>query len=200
MATKKISQLNTIVTVADTDTLPIVDADVSETKKVTALNLQDYILGDATSADMAKLHSVTADATELNYVDGVTSAIQTQLNSKRLYSKVLAASRDGTAASGDVSYTGVGFQPTSIQAIMSVNDTTYSSNGYADSARSSYCVCTAAANKFWTQQQLIKYTDINNWGQYAVVKSYDVDGFTLTWTKGGTPPAGTLIITFICYK
>lgn len=42
----------------------------------------DAILTSATGADLTKLHEVTASSAELNYVDGVTSAIQTQIDSK----------------------------------------------------------------------------------------------------------------------
>jgi hypothetical protein len=37
-------------------------------------------------------------------------------------------------------------------------------------------------------------------GQTAVVASYDSDGFTLTWTKHGSPSAATLTVNAICYK
>lgn len=47
------------------------------------LDLNGNAVGVATAADLTKLHAVTADATELNYVDGVTSAIQTQLGNKQ---------------------------------------------------------------------------------------------------------------------
>lgn len=47
------------------------------TGDITATNF-----GDASSADLTKLSELTATSTELNYVDGVTSAIQTQLNDK----------------------------------------------------------------------------------------------------------------------
>ena len=40
------------------------------------------VLGDATSADLSKLHNVTASAVELNYMGGVTGKVQTQLDSK----------------------------------------------------------------------------------------------------------------------
>ena len=39
----------------------------------------------ATSITVSQISDLTADATELNYVDGVTSAIQTQLDSKAVY-------------------------------------------------------------------------------------------------------------------
>lgn len=47
------------------------------------LDLNGHTVGAATAADLTKLHALTADATELNYVDGVTSAIQTQLDAKQ---------------------------------------------------------------------------------------------------------------------
>lgn len=46
------------------------------------INLNGNKIGDATETDLTKLNALTATATELNYVDGVTSAIQTQLDSK----------------------------------------------------------------------------------------------------------------------
>lgn len=47
------------------------------------LDLNGFTVGDATAADLTKLSALTATATELNHVDGVTSAIQTQLGGKQ---------------------------------------------------------------------------------------------------------------------
>lgn len=47
------------------------------------LDLGGFQVGDADAADLTKLAALTATATELNYVDGVTSAIQTQLDAKQ---------------------------------------------------------------------------------------------------------------------
>lgn len=44
------------------------------------LDLNSFTVGAATAADLTKLNALTATSTELNYVDGVTSAIQTQLD------------------------------------------------------------------------------------------------------------------------
>lgn len=46
------------------------------------LDLDGFNVGDATPIDLTKLSELTATSTELNYVDGVTSAIQTQLDDK----------------------------------------------------------------------------------------------------------------------
>lgn len=46
------------------------------------LDLNSNTVGDATAADLTKLSELTATSVELNYVDGVTSAIQTQIDAK----------------------------------------------------------------------------------------------------------------------
>lgn len=45
------------------------------------LDLNGHLVGAANASDLTKLHAVTATSTEINYSSGVTSAIQTQLNS-----------------------------------------------------------------------------------------------------------------------
>jgi hypothetical protein len=47
------------------------------------LDLNGFTVGAATAADLTKLNALTATSTELNYVDGVTSAIQTQIDGKQ---------------------------------------------------------------------------------------------------------------------
>ena len=57
----------------------------------------------ATYADTADyVHGVTATATELNYVDGVTSALQTQLNGKQAADADLTDLADGTLSASKV--------------------------------------------------------------------------------------------------
>jgi hypothetical protein len=45
---------------------------------------------------------------------------------------------------------------------------------------------------------LIYQTDNSNY-QYATVKSWDADGFTLSWVKQSSP-AGTATLTFLCFR
>lgn len=68
--------LNNVVTAKTTGLTAKVGALETESERV------KKVLGEATSADLSKLHSVTASAAELNYMDGVTSNVQGQLNSK----------------------------------------------------------------------------------------------------------------------
>ena len=59
-------------------------------------------VGDASAADLTKLSEVTATSTELNYVDGVTSNVQTQLNSKSTVSSGASAPATTPGAIGDL--------------------------------------------------------------------------------------------------
>jgi len=117
-----------------------------------------------------------------------------------LKSKIVVFTRDASASSGDVSYTGVGFTPSSIKALMNVDGALYNSDGFSDSSKTSYSTYTGAANQLWQYAAIITYSNNASWGQSAIVKSYDSDGFTLTWNKVGTPTAGTLKIIAICYR
>lgn len=118
----------------------------------------------------------------------------------RLASKVITATRDGVAASGDVAYTGVGFIPTSIIALMNVNGALYQSIGIVDSSKVSQSNYLSAADVVFQSGNFITYSNQSSWAQGAVVKSFDTDGFTLTWTKIGSPTANTMLIVFLCFK
>jgi hypothetical protein len=52
------------------------------TELQTAVNDLETITADVSASDLTKLSQVTATSTELNYVDNVTSAIQTQMDLK----------------------------------------------------------------------------------------------------------------------
>ena len=89
MADKKITELTALTTAASTDVLVIVDnSGTPTTKKITASNFKNGLatLASPTFTGTVVLPSDTSignvSATEIGYVDGVTSAIQTQLNSK----------------------------------------------------------------------------------------------------------------------
>ncbi len=77
------------------------------------------LLDDATAAAQLVTLGLTADATELNYVDGVTSAIQTQMNLK---APLASPALTGT--------------PTTPTATPGTNTTQIASTAYADAAAS----------------------------------------------------------------
>jgi hypothetical protein len=89
MADQKISQLTAITTVDATDVLPIVDTSANTTKKVsiTQLKAEAPVQSVAGKTGAVTIEATDIDAnvsnTEFGYLNGVTSAIQTQLNSKQ---------------------------------------------------------------------------------------------------------------------
>lgn len=58
----------------------------------------DLSVGDIPNLTLSKITDITATATELNYVDGVTSNIQTQLNGKQATISDLETIRSGASA------------------------------------------------------------------------------------------------------
>ena len=117
--------------------------------------------------------------------------------------KVITATRDLTTATGDVAYTGVGFKPSSIIAIASVNDSYTQSFGMADASLGKgylYLPISASGKgEVGTGNFLVAMVTYASAYQVAIVKSYDTDGFTLTWTKNGSP-TGTFTMIFLCFR
>jgi hypothetical protein len=89
MADKKISALDAIVSIANDDVLPIVDTSVATTKKIsiTQIAAQAPVQSVAGRTGAVTIAATDIDAnvsnTEFSYLNGVTSAIQTQLNAKQ---------------------------------------------------------------------------------------------------------------------
>lgn len=160
---------------------------------------------DASSAQTATNKVITNVATTApaTPADGMLwwDTDDTNTTTGMLNSKVIALTRDTSAANADVAYTGVGFIPSSIHFLMVVDGTLYRSDGVVDSSRVGVCNYQSAANTYYQNLgAAITYSNQSGWAHNAVVKSYDVDGFTLTWGKIGTPTAGTMKVTAICYK
>jgi hypothetical protein len=155
-------------------------------------------------ADVISLAGLSGEPAELTtHKDLTTNVHGVGALGFKVTSKVKLETRDMTAASGDVSYTGYGFQPTAlvIFAGRSSGSVMEMSWGASDSAKAmgevnlrypavdgstSYCILvqSAAGSEY----------------QFATLKSYDADGFTLTWTKGGSPSAGTLKFVVLALK
>ena len=90
MADVKITDLTAISTIASTDVLPIVDVGDDITKKISISQIASQspvqsVAGKTGVVTLAAsdIGSGTVDNTEYGYLNGVTSAIQTQLNAKQ---------------------------------------------------------------------------------------------------------------------
>lgn len=103
-------------------------ANTAKTNAATAQTRADnaYDLADGKVSNLSDL-GVTATATELNYVDGVTSSIQTQLNAKVPTTRTV----NGKALSGDITLTA---SDVSADASGSASAALSSANTYTDNA------------------------------------------------------------------
>lgn len=114
--------------------------------------------------------------------------------------KVGTITRDMDAVSGDVSYTGVGFTPGLVFFTAAVQ-TTSISFGFGDATTSTF-------SRGWNagggsilftggSGACVHLYESSILGQDAVVKSLDSDGFTLTWSKSGSPTPATITIGYV---
>jgi hypothetical protein len=113
-----------------------------------------------------------------------------------LKSKVITLTRSFATASGDISYTGVGFRPIALIAFGSqANGSPVTFLGIVDSALECQNLNTAT-----THDVTARFLVLGSGGhdQTAIVKSYDADGFTLTWTKTGFPGGPDASIAVLC--
>lgn len=115
-------------------------------------------------------------------------------------SKVIVSTRNMTAASGSVAYTGAGFTPRKITAYAGVSSTRPQSVGVGDVANMMAVSTgsTAAADSIVATSLIYLASTTAGAVQYAGIASMDANGFTLNWTKYGTTAAGTADLTFFC--
>jgi len=110
-------------------------------------------------------------------------------------SKVLSHTREMDAATGDVAYTGYGFQPTTLIVIGVVADLgDIVSIGFADVNLAEMCAYRENTTDLFyidTAKLMFLNETYGSLSQAAVLKTLDADGFTLTWTKDGTPASHT---------
>jgi len=110
------------------------------------------------------------------------------------------------AADGNVSYTGVGFKPTHINFWLGAGNGTNSSFGFGATDSSKAGVFSAFSNNgqvgFNSAAAVVVFNGGSDTTIYdsAVLASYDADGFTLTWTKLGSPGGSTITVNYIAFK
>lgn len=155
--------------------------------------LENWVLDYASGDD------IIAGTSEDKYINPKAMA-DADLNS-RLKSKIKSFTRDYGSASGDVSYTGIGFKPTSmIVHYGKTGATVGDGQGFVDSSKVSGCINNRQNNNTIAINSNFIYSDPVSGGyQSAIVKSFNDDGFTLTWTKFGSP-TGTLNLNLIAFK
>ena len=113
--------------------------------------------------------------------------------------KVGILTREMDAVSGNVAYTGIGFTPKLILFDYGVDGTAeiYTGMGFDDgtNARATSISATDGTKVFQTNKSIGALEDGSK-SQVAEIASFDSDGFTLTWAKGGAPASATLSVNF----
>jgi hypothetical protein len=114
--------------------------------------------------------------------------------------KIINSTRSSTAANGNVAYTGVGFKPSLVLALMSSSGALGRWSIGGMDGTTSYSLYT---NELGNTQTIATYAGAvtaSGGSQLAAYSSFDVDGFTITWTKTGAPAADTYSLIFICFR
>lgn len=110
--------------------------------------------------------------------------------------------RDVSVPTGTQSITSVGFKPKALIIIGAIPSTVSASWGMAD-VNSSFVVFSnngGTAGQFTAASSLLAtiYTTAGNFYQGAL-SSFDADGFTISWTKTGTP-TGTATFGYVAFR
>lgn len=109
-----------------------------------------------------------------------------------------AFTRVMNANTGDVSYTGIGFKPKAIILQSIIDYENIISTGFATAATKQTCQYHDLDGNWWGYDLLIAVLiDAACQGQYGTFKSFDDDGFTITWAKD-TGIAGTANCFALC--
>lgn len=95
--------------------------------------------------------------------------------------------RDLSLASGSVSYTGVGFTPKTCTFISSLDGTFRSSIGSDDGTNHKAVSLISSSANIWTSDSIVAYDGVGANYVVAHITSMDADGFTIAWTKTGSP-------------
>jgi len=131
-----------------------------------------------------------AIGTALQYLRTNAGATAPEWTTGIISTKLKSETRARDAASGDVAYTGYGFQPKALIVLGGYSN----SMGLGGVDLNEFCHYLAADSViprssaadiiYFSQEAGVKE-------QHALLKTLDADGFTLTWTKVGSPTSTT---------
>ena len=162
MANVKITALNNLASadVADGDVFVIDDITATETKKITIANLSTAVGAAGFTVSRALVSDGSGDiavsdvtATEIGYLDGVSSAVQTQIDTK--IATTASASNDYvTYARLNANVNVVSANSTAVEARRAANNTLLTAEDTALQARIAANTLVAASNDFVTYARL----------------------------------------------
>lgn len=108
-----------------------------------------------------------------------------------------STSRTINATSSNVSITGVGFQPKILVFFSCLDGKASWSNGIASSSSTQSIYVLANSATTTGSQNAVDVGDDPSNKSAATVGSFDSDGFTLAWTKTGSPTGSTAIVRYL---
>lgn len=115
--------------------------------------------------------------------------------------KVGTLDRDMTATTAAVEYTGIGFTPKALVFFATKQGAAINSftSWGMDDGTNHMCILLETTTNISTAISIAVY-ESGTQAQTAVVSATSSNSFTLTWTKSGTPSAGTATVMYIAYK
>ena len=141
----------------------------------------DTLLGGVSATEFAILDGATVTTTELNYVDGVTSNIQTQLDAK-------LSSVDLSAYTGDVDITG--------ELVVDSYNETYGAVTSSTNATTVNCEAGNAFSHTLTENTTFTFSNPPASGtaysfSIEIIQDASASGYTVTWPASVDWPAAT---------
>lgn len=186
---------------AERNNAGVATADLND-NAVTGTKLADDAVANAKLADMAQatFKMRAAGAGTGDPIDGTVEQAWAALQAGAHF-KAGSLSRDMTAASGNVAYTGIGFRPSAIFLLANVNGTVAVSWGFTTGVSNNVSILDNNGTGTYaisTNKSVYLSTSAGN-DQQAALASFDGDGFTLSWTKSGAP-TGTGTVMFLAMR
>ncbi|GAG01951.1 unnamed protein product, partial [marine sediment metagenome] len=111
-------------------------------------------------------------------------------------------SRDMQAANGDAVITGVGFKPSHVIFLAGKNTDYHWSAGFDDGSIK-YSIANAASATvviYADSSFSIKLMESSSVHQKGLISAIGSDGFTITWTRTGSPAAGGAVVYALCLR
>jgi hypothetical protein len=113
--------------------------------------------------------------------------------------KIGVFSRDMTAATGSVGYTGVGFRPSYVQFFLVEPNDCWSWGCSDGSGNFDTFIQNTLSGGSWDNTFCLRAEQTGGNIQTGAVTSLDADGFTISWAKVSSP-TGTAQIVYMAFK
>lgn len=114
--------------------------------------------------------------------------------------KIGTFTRAMDAVTADVAYTGVGFKPSHV--IFLAHLTTASKSIGVSNGTNHYCIASYGTNPYYfnATAQCIYAIEVSGKTQSCTLKTLGSDGFTLAWTKEGSPASANATVFYMAFR